>query len=87
MAAARSVTAIGSADSRSAMGAGYSEDWVLGAGSETLPLLGTLKKTFCVGRERAMVANLARGHLRVGVDFVAGFVEVLALLLQEKVYG
>jgi hypothetical protein len=52
MAAARSVTAIRSADSRSAMGAGYSEDRVLGAGSETLPLPGTLKQTFCVGRER-----------------------------------
>jgi hypothetical protein len=31
------------------MGAGYSEDWALGAGSETLPLLGTLKQTLCVG--------------------------------------
>jgi hypothetical protein len=80
MAAVRSVTAIRSADSRSAMGAGYSEDcWVLGAGTETLPLLGTLKQTFCVGQERAMDANLARGHLRAGVDFLAGFVEVLAL--------
>jgi hypothetical protein len=31
-----------------------------------------------------MNANLARGLLRVGADFVAGFVEVLALLLQKR---
>jgi hypothetical protein len=48
-------------------------------GSETLPLLGTLKQTFCVGQERVMDSSLARGHLRVGVNYVAGFVDVLAL--------
>jgi hypothetical protein len=68
------------------MAAGYSEDWVLGAGSETRPRLGTLEQTICLGQKRAMDANLAGGHLRVGVDFVAGSVEALALCLQEKVY-
>jgi hypothetical protein len=34
-----------------------------------------------------MDSNLARGHLRVGVDFVAGFVDVLALGLQKKACG
>ena len=44
-------------------------------------LHGALEQVLSVVRECPMDANLAQGHLRVGVNFVAGFHEALALLL------
>ncbi len=52
-------------------GAGDFEDAIVGAGGEALLLHGALEQPLGVGAELAVGANLARGHLRVGVDFFA----------------
>ena len=59
-------------------GAGYFKDAVVGAGGEALLLHGPLEKPFGVGAQLAVGANLAGGHLGVGVDFFAGLPEALA---------
>ena len=61
-------------------GAGHFEDAVMGARGEALLLHGALKQAFGVGAEFAMGTNLARGHLRVGINFLAGFSEALPLV-------
>ena len=56
-------------------GAGHFKDAVVGAGGEALLLHGALEKPLGVGAEFAVGANLARGHLRVGVDFFSGLLK------------
>jgi hypothetical protein len=53
-------------------GARHFKDAVVSTGGKSLLLHGALKQAFGVGAELAVDANLARGHLRVGEDFVAG---------------
>ena len=62
-------------------GAGDFEDAIVGAGGEALLLHGTLKEAFSVGAQLAIGADLARGHLRIGVNFFAVLLESLALPL------
>lgn len=50
-------------------GAGDFEDAVVGAGGESLLEHGAFEEFFGVGRELAVSANLAGGHLGVGEDF------------------
>ena len=52
-------------------GAGHFEDAVVGAGGEALLLHGALEQALGVGAQLAVGADLAGGHLRVGVDFLA----------------
>src|ERR1700679_4176156 len=62
-------------------GAGDLEDAVVSAGGKTLLLHGALEESLGVGRELAVGANLAGGHLRIGVDFFAVLAESGALAL------
>src|SRR6185503_17394425 len=65
-------------------GAGYLEDPVVGAGGESLLLHGSLEEAFGVGAELAMSTDLAGGHLSVGEDAVAGFLETVALTIASR---
>lgn len=56
------------------------EDAVVRPRGEALLLHGLLQKPLGIGAELAMGANLARRHLRVGVDFLAGLFEALPLV-------
>jgi hypothetical protein len=53
-------------------GARHFKDAVVSTGGKSLLLHGALKQAFGVGAELAVDANLARRHLGVGEDFVAG---------------
>src|SRR5271157_4212790 len=55
------------------------EDAVVGAGGESLLLHGALEEALGVGAQLAVGANLAGGHLRVGVDLLAEFSKSLPL--------
>ena len=56
-------------------GSGHLENAIVGASGEALLLHGALQQTFGVGAQLAVGANLAGGHLRVGVDFFAWHLE------------
>lgn len=60
-------------------GAGHFEDAVVYARGQALLLHGAHQQALGVGVQLAMGADLARGHLRVGVDFFAVPLEALAL--------
>lgn len=60
-------------------GAGNFENAIVGTGCEPLLLHSALEQTFGIGTQFAVGADLARGHLRVGIDFFAGFLESLSL--------
>jgi hypothetical protein len=62
-------------------GAGHFEDAIVRARGEALLLHGALQQALGIGAQFAVGANLARGHLRVGVDFFAGLSEALPLAL------
>ena len=51
----------------------------MGAGGQALLLHGALQQALGVGAQFAVGANLAGGHLRVGVDFLADFLNRCAL--------
>lgn len=57
------------------------EDAVMGAGTHSLLEHGALEKALGIRAEFAVGADLARGHLRVGVDFFSGFFEAIALTI------
>ena len=59
----------------------YLENAVVGARGQALLLHGPLQEVLGLGAQLTMGANLARGHLRVGVYLLAGFPEALALAL------
>jgi hypothetical protein len=60
-------------------GAGHFEDAVVYACGQALLLHGALQQPLGVGVQLATGADLARGHLRVGIDSFAGPLEALAL--------
>jgi hypothetical protein len=60
-------------------GARNFENAVVSACGQPLLLHGALEETFGIGAEFAMCANLAGGHLRVGVDSISGFCKSRAL--------
>ena len=57
------------------------EDAVVSPRGEALLLHGPLQEPLGIGAELAMGANLARCHLRVGVDFFTGLFEASPLVL------
>ena len=60
-------------------GAGHFEDSVVHACGQSLLLHGALQQPLGVGVQLAMSADLARGHLRVGVNLFASPLEALAI--------
>src|SRR5579863_1094672 len=60
-------------------GSSHFQDAVVGPSGKSLLLHGAFEEPFGVGAQLAVGANLARRHLRVGIDVFFGFGEALLL--------
>ena len=57
------------------------QDAIVRAGSEPLLLHSAFEQAFGVCTELAMSADLAGGHLSIGEDAIAGFLETMVLAI------